>query len=79
MSKSKSSYSSDVCACGCRNSSRHQGLGADETTNKAAESTKTDLVKTAKDYINDDIPLKYKIGAVAVGLGYVYLRAKYKK
>jgi hypothetical protein len=75
---SKSSYTSDNglgCGCGCNGA----GIGSSpvvDIKNAEAENTKTDLVDTAKKYINGDVPMKYKAAAIALGAGFLWLKFK---
>lgn len=76
MCNIKSSYANNSslgCGCGCK----ADGLsGASEDENNEAKKTKDDLVKTAKDYINDEIPTRFKIGAVALLIGSFWISRK---
>lgn len=75
---SKSSYTSDNgLGCGCGNNGA--GIGSSpvvDVKNAEAENTKTDLVDTAKKYINGEVPMKYKAAAIAVGVGFLWLKFK---
>ena len=77
MSKSTYTYDNGLgCGCGCSKPTPGLGESPVETKNLEADATRVDLLKTAKDYINDEIPFRYKAGAVAVGLGYLWLRSR---
>ena len=54
--------------CGCKSS----GLG---DANDAKE-TNSDMVSTAKEYINSEIPIQYKVGALGLGLGVLWLTTR---
>lgn len=81
MSKSKYIYDNGLgCGCGC--SKPTPGLGESPVVNQSnsdANETKKDLIKTAKDYINEEIPFKYKAGALAIGLGYCWWKSKRRR
>ena len=81
MSKSTYIYDNGLgCGCGC--SKPTPGLGelpAENQVNSNANETKKDLIKTAKDYINEEIPFKYKAGALALGFGYCWWRSKARR
>ena len=80
MSKSTYTYDNGLgCGCGCSKPTPGLGESPIEDTPDTAKGTQTDLIKTAKDYINDEIPFKYKAGAVAIGLGYIWLRSRRKR
>ncbi|MAO66074.1 MAG: hypothetical protein CL666_13850 [Balneola sp.] len=74
---SKSRYTSDTgLGCGCNNGA---GIGSSpvvDVKNAQAEDTKTDLVDTAKKYINGEVPMKYKVAAIALGAGFLWLKFK---
>lgn len=78
MTKNRSTYSNDssLGCCGCKAGSGLAGASAEE--NSTAEKTKQDVVKTAKDYINDEIPTKWKIGAGALIAGAIWWRSRCK-
>jgi len=77
MSKSTYTYDNGLgCGCGCSKPTPGLGEAPIENKNLEADATKVDLLKTAKDYINEEIPFRYKAGAVAVGLGYLWLRSR---
>lgn len=81
MSKSKTSSAYlHGCGCGCGGGCG-SGLGSSEhdKKNEEANGTKTDLIETAKNYINDEIPFRYKAAAVAVGLGYCWWRSRRRR
>jgi hypothetical protein len=78
MSKSKYIYDNGL-GCGCSGSKPTPGLGespVENQVNTSAIETKKDLVKTAKDYINVEIPFKYKAGALAIGVGYCWWKSR---
>ena len=81
MSKSTYIYDNGLgCGCGCSKPTPGLGLSPiEDETPPVATETKKDLIKTAKDYINDEIPFKYKAGAVAIGLGTIWLRSRRRK
>lgn len=80
MSKSKYIYDNGLgCGCGCSKPTPGLGESPIENKNSDADGTKKDLIKTARDYINDEIPFKYKAGAVAIGVGYIWLRSRRKR
>ena len=77
MSKSTYTYDNGLgCGCGCSKPTPGLGESPVENKNLEADGTRVDLLKTAKDYINDEIPFRYKAGAVAVGLGYLWFRSR---
>jgi len=78
MSKSKYIYDNGL-GCGCSKPTSGLGESPVENKNSEADGTKKDLIKTARDYINDEIPFKYKAGAVAIGVGYIWLRSRRRK
>lgn len=54
-----SNYVNNKSSCGCGG-----GLGeASAKENKEAKETKKDLINSAKKYINNEIPTKYKVRA----------------
>jgi len=81
MSKSKYIYDNGLgCSCGC--SKPAPGLGelpVESQVDSNATETKKDLIKTAKDYINEEIPFKYKAGALAIGLGYCWWKSRRRR
>lgn len=78
MSKSTYTYNNGLgCGCGCSKSI--PGLGESPVASEAnpgSTQTKKDLVKTARDYINHEIPLKYKAGAMLLGVGFLWIRSR---
>lgn len=78
MSKSKYTYDNGL-GCSCSKPTPGLGESSVEAKNSDADGTKKDLIKTARDYINDEIPFRYKAGAVAIGLGYCWLRSRRRK
>ena len=81
MSKSAYIYNSGLgCGCGC--SKPTPGLGespASDSTVAASKETSKDLIKTAREYINHEIPLKYKAGAIFLGAGLVWVRSRKRR
>jgi hypothetical protein len=78
MSKSIYIYDNGLgCGCGC--SKPTPGLGESPVDNQSNNETKKDLIKTAKDYINEEIPFKYKAGALAIGLGYCWWKSRRRR
>ena len=94
MSKSSFSHGSGL-GCGQCSGSSHSGLGCpgcdgkcgcsglgdsyEDTKNQVAENTSTDIVQTAKNYVNDEIPMRYKYGALALGAGLIYWKGRKSK
>ncbi len=80
MSKSTYTYDNGLgCGCGCSKPTPGLGESPIENTNSTTGRTQKDLIKTARDYINDEIPFKYKAGAVAIGIGYIWLRSRRRR
>lgn len=81
MSNSSYIYDNGLgCGCGC--SKPASGLGESAIENKTeapVTATKKDLLETAKTYINHEIPLPYKAGAMALGVGYLWWKTRKKK
>lgn len=80
MSNTHSSFSSGkglACGCGCGTCQGASGLGSgSDEENSEAKKTTEDLLQTAKDYINDEIPNRYKLGAAALLVGVVWWRSR---
>ena len=83
MSKSTYIYDKGLgCGCGCSGSKPTPGLGESpvaDTPAAATQQTSTDLIKTAREYINHEIPLKYKAGAILLGAGLVWVRSRKRR
>lgn len=80
MSNSTYTYDNGLgCGCGCSKPTPGLGESPIETANATAGETQKDLISTAKDYINVEIPFKYKAGALAVGLGYCWWKSRSRR
>ena len=79
MSKSTYIYDNGLgCGCGC--SKPTPGLGESPAEDQSSSTeTKKDIIKTAKDYINDEVPFRYKAGVLTIGLGYCWWRSRCRR
>jgi hypothetical protein len=81
MSKSAYIYNSGLgCGCGC--SKPTPGLGespASDSSSTTNQQTSKDLIKTAREYINHEIPLRYKAGAILLGTGFLWVRSRKRR